>query len=267
MSPITESIQNVIRESGDLILEHFGSRISADRKMDGSFVTSLDREVEKRIRRAIQNEYPDHSILGEEEGIAGNDPDHLWILDPIDGTHNFMRGLPHFAISLGYAHRGVLESGIVFIPSENAWFEGTRGMGARKNGKEIGLAKVSRLEDASLGFDSSFALHPAEMGKLLGDLSSKTFNVRIFGSTAVMLAYLAEGKIDAIVEVSVQPWDYAGGAIIAMEAGAAFCQPDGSPFHLSSTSYLATSPEILESLLGIYEKSGALQILSNGGKP
>lgn len=246
---IHPALKEAVLEAGRLTMERFGQQLEASQKEDGSYATELDHRIEESLRRTIESLYPGHGILGEESGIQNRDREHLWIIDPIDGTHNFMRGLGWFGISVGYAHRGELKLGLVYLPAEDALYEAVLGGGAFRNGQPIHTGQREDLSTATVGFDSSLKPHTRSRTDLLARITEKCFNIRIFGATCVMLTYLAEGRIDAIVEISVKSWDFAGGAVIAREAGAVLIQPDGEAFSIESESYLAGHPAIVPQLL------------------
>ncbi len=182
-------------------------------------VTQFDLASEACIREILSREFPEHSILGEEGGQVGESP-YRWILDPIDGTSNFARGVPHYSISIGLEKDGMGEVGVIMNPSLKDAYSAQKGAGAFKNAKTI---KVSESQELLTSFVTmSFGSLPEDV-KLASSVWTKVLagcqTLRRMGSTALELALLAEGKIDAFMGFSQSPWDVAAGLVLVKEAG------------------------------------------------
>lgn len=185
----------------------------------GDIVTQLDLASEACIREIILRDFPDHSILGEEGGLSGNSP-YRWILDPIDGTSNFARGIPHFCVSIALEQAAQGELGVIVNPSLNETYYAVKHLGACKNTQPLRVSKCQKLIDAFVSM--SFSSKPADLVtvKTLWDkLLEQAQTLRRMGSTALELAYLAEGKLDAFIGFGQSPWDLAAGIVLVEEAG------------------------------------------------
>ena len=182
-------------------------------------VTQVDRETEHLIREVIAEAYPEHSFLGEEHGQSG-ESDHCWVIDPIDGTNNFARNIPHYCVSIALKVKGELELGVIINPSTHQLYQSLTGQGARKEGTPLQVSHCKTLEQAYVTM--SYASSPEAIMKsqaVWQDLLTKSLVLRRWGSTALELAYLAEGKIDAFLGLGQSEWDYAAGVHIVREAG------------------------------------------------
>lgn len=208
-----EHAVRVIRESaaGPLTL----STKSSPRDL----VTQVDYASEAAIRGVISRRHPEHSVLGEEGGLAGTSP-YRWVVDPVDGTSNFARGVPHFAVSIGLEHGGEGVLGVVANPVSGDLYAGVRGAGASKNGRRLFVSSCADLGEAFVTVSfSADARTVARAGPVWDALLLRCQTLRRLGSTALELALLAEGKIDAFVGFGQGAWDVAAGAVLVREAG------------------------------------------------
>lgn len=192
-------------------------------KRPNDFVSDMDIEAEKRLIEALRSTYPDHSFLAEESGEIKGAPDceHQWVIDPIDGTNNFVRGIPHFAISVAHRFRGVTEHALIFDPVKNEMFTALRGKGAYLNGTRLRVRQNKTLQGVLLlsGMPlSARSLAPATI-RVYEALYSDIQDIRMSGSAALDMAYVAAGRADAYFETQLQPWDSAAGALLIKEAG------------------------------------------------
>ncbi|MFH1772272.1 MAG: inositol monophosphatase [Candidatus Omnitrophota bacterium] len=233
------------QDAGRFLLENFGKISKIESKGDRNFATNLDKEAEAMIIDKIKSNFPSHGILAEESGKDGIDKDYVWIIDPLDGTHNFMRNLNIFGVSIGVVHKeNDFIAGIIYMPQDNELYAAERGAGAYKNGNRITVSKHNNLKECSISYDSSIRYAPESMLRVLGGLSKKVFNVRMFGSSARHLSYLAEGSLDAVVEFHDRPWDFAAGVCIIEEAGGKLTTFKGQPLTYKSIGYIATNTVI-----------------------
>ncbi len=241
MSEIINVAINAAKEAGDFLLKNFGKVSEITKKGDRNFATNLDKEAEEMILDKIRTKFPNHGIIAEEGGSSASDREYLWIIDPLDGTHNFMRNIDIFGVSIGLVHKKKFVGGVIYMPKENELYVGEKGGGAYKNNKKIKVSSNDNLKDCSIAFDSSIRYSPEVMLKVLGDLANEVFNVRMFGSSARHLSYLAEGVLDFVVEFHDRPWDFAGGVCIIEEAGGKLSNLKGGPLFYKDIGYIASN--------------------------
>ncbi len=222
-------------------------------KAPNDYVTEIDQKVESEIIAIIQKAYPSHAILGEESGeIAGKNADYLWIIDPIDGTRNFIHGFPQFAVSIAVSYRGKIEHGVIYDPIRQELFSASRGKGARLNDRRMRVSPRKTLDDCLLGTGCPSRHSPKQI-KAYTD-SIKTLlplcgDIRRAGAATLDLAYVACGRLDGFWENSLKIWDIAAGALMIKEAGGIVCDFEGGEDFLSSGNIVAGNPKILKLLL------------------
>lgn len=226
-------------------------------KDHNSFVTEVDRAAEKAIVDTLLEAYPRHAILAEEGGSRG-DSDDVWIIDPLDGTTNFLHGVPQYCISIALAHKGQVTQAVVYDPNRNDLFTATRGAGAFLNDRRIRVSKTKELADSLVctGFPYS------QFGKLdvylqqLGAVIQKSAGVRRPGSAALDLAYIACGRYDAFWELGLQPWDIAAGSLLVQEAGGLITDLSGEGGYMESGDVVAGTPRAFAQLLQTLQAPG-----------
>ncbi|MEU8260785.1 inositol monophosphatase family protein [Micromonospora sp. NPDC048999] len=230
-------------------------------KGDRDVASQLDYAIERDVQTFLAAETPEIGFLGEEQGATG--PSEMrWVLDPIDGTANFVRGLPMCAVSLALAHRNEAVLGIIELPFLGLLYRAAKGGGAYANGREIRASSTSHLNDAIVAI-GDYAVGPDAEARnrlrlaLTAQLAAEVNRVRMTGSAALDLAWLAEGRLDAALTLSNNAWDMAAGVVIAREAGAAVIDQNGAAHDLDSTVTLAVAPLLVEAVLGGYRKSVA----------
>ena len=220
------------------------------RKRHNDFVTDVDKSAEQAIIEVLQKSYPDHAILAEESGSKGAS-DYLWIIDPLDGTTNFIHGFPQYAVSIGLQHKGLLTQAVVYDPAKNELFTASRGHGAYMNDHRIRVSKRAHMREALIGTGFPFR----EMGGLdqyiamFREVTTKTAGVRRAGAAALDLAYVAAGRLDGFWEIGLSPWDMAAGALLIQEAGGLVGDLEGESGYLESGSIVAGNPKIFAQLL------------------
>ena len=225
-------------------------RIKVETKGRNDFVSDADRQAEAAIIDVILQHYPDHAILAEEGGAMG-ESDHVWIIDPLDGTTNFLHGFPVFCVSVAVQVRGRLEHGVIYDPLRQEMFTASRGEGAQLDGRRIRVASRRQLADALVG--TGFPYRHREGGlapylAMLADVIRDSAGVRRPGAAALDLAYVAAGRLDGFWETGLKPWDLAAGALMIREAGGIVSGLDGSENFLESGHVLAGSPKIYAAL-------------------
>jgi myo-inositol-1(or 4)-monophosphatase len=232
---------------GAILSRYFTSReaLLVNNKSASDFVSSADLETEAAVHAALQAEYPDFGAMLEEGGHRqGSNNDYQWIIDPLDGTTNFLFGIPHFAVSIGLAHHGVPVAGVVFNPVGNEIFMAAAGAGATLNGQPIRCATRNRLEQMLLGTGLPFKgkTGHAEIAAELVAPMQQCAGIRRIGAASLDLCYTACGRFDAFWEHQLQPWDVAAGIVIVREAGGLVTRLDGSEDALPFADIIAASP-------------------------
>lgn len=199
--------------------------IKIEEKSKNDYVTEVDKAVEKEILYHLRKAYPDHGFQGEESGTSGSEnADYQWIIDPIDGTTNFINSIPHFAISIACVHKGKIEQGVILDPIKREEFTASRGKGAALNGRRIRVANKSSLSGALIATGIPFNgktmdYLPAYLQSMEDILQQQSAGIRRMGAASLDLAYVAAGRYDGFWEMKLQPWDIAAGILLVQEAG------------------------------------------------
>jgi len=242
--------ENIVRASDDL------ERLEVIEKGVNDFVSEVDITAEQEIIYHLQKAYPEHAILGEESGLTGSeDAEYKWIIDPLDGTTNFVRGIPHYAISIACLYRGKLEHAVVLDPVRREEFTASRGRGAQLNGRRIRVSKAKTLEGALLGTGIPFKDHCDDKleayTKTLNLLAGQCAGIRRAGAASLDLAYVAAGRLDAFWEIGLSSWDMAAGALLIREAGGLVADIDSSENFLESGNIVAGNPKCFKAVLQV----------------
>lgn len=224
-------------------------------KQPNDFVTEVDQRVEQEIISIIKKAYPSHSILGEEGGELPGD-DYQWIIDPLDGTRNFIHGFPYFAVSIAVAYRGKIEHGVIYDPIHQELFTASRGKGAQLNERRIRVSQRKQLEDSLLG--TGFAYRYTDKnnptpGKLLDAMLPTCGDLRRTGAAALDLAYVACGRLDGFWEMGLRIWDMAAGVLLIKEAGGIVCDLNGSEDYLKTGNVVAANPALIKQLVKTFK--------------
>jgi len=210
-------------------------------------VAEIDHESEDFLLDAIVTQFPDHHILAEESGSVNEGGDHLWYIDPLDGTVNYAHNIPIFCVSIGYALRGALQLAAVYNPMCKEMFSAVKGEGAWLNGEPIHTSGAKELGESLLTTGFPYDMWETKNDNLVdyGRFAKRTQGVRRLGAAALDLCYVGAGRFDGFWEQSLKPWDVAAGGLIAREAGAKVTQIDGNPNYLDvPLSILAAPPEL-----------------------
>ena len=219
-------------------------------KSQNDFVTQVDQLAEEAIIEVIKDHYPEHAILAEESGASGNH-DIQWIIDPLDGTTNFMHGFPVFSVSIAVAERNELQHAVVYDPMRQEIFSASRGQGAQLDGRKIRVSKRTTLKGSLIATGFPYRLTESKMDRYLGMLRAvmvETAGVRRPGSAALDLCYVAAGRVDGFWELGLNKWDIAAGALIIKEAGGRISDFAGSDAYLESGNVVAGAPKIYSGL-------------------
>ena len=225
-------------------------KLAVEVKGRNDYVSQADRDAEQEVVDTIHKHYPDHAILAEEGGASG-ESDTVWIIDPLDGTTNFLHGFPVFAVSIGVQVKGRMEHGVVYDPVRQELFTASRGAGAQLDGRRIRVSGQKNLERALIGTGFPFRHAGCEMEPylaMLGKILKNTSGVRRPGAAALDLCYVAAGRLDAFWETGLKAWDLAAGALIIREAGGIVSGLDGSEDYLETGHVLAGTPKIYAAL-------------------
>jgi myo-inositol-1(or 4)-monophosphatase len=250
---LATAIEAVLR-AGETQLAHFGRDIRVEKKGVIDLVTEIDLEIERDFRAMIADRFPDHEVLGEEFGAAGDrdrTPRFCWIFDPIDGTTNYAHGLPIFCASLALEVDGVPVVAAVYDPNRKELFTAERGRGAWLNGRPLHVSSAASLIDSLLVTGFHYGVHkdPDEVIRVFAAFISRARAVRRLGSAALDLCYVGAGRFDGFWEKKLQPWDVAGGALIVLEAGGVVTTLSGDPYASREGSVLASNGHIHEEML------------------
>lgn len=235
--------------------------VRVSQKQVNDFVTEVDQASEQTIIETLLTAYPGHAIWAEESGRVhgAQDSEFVWIIDPLDGTTNFIHGLPIYCVSIALAVRGKVEQAVIYDPSRNDLFTATKGRGAYQNNRRLRVAKRTRLQECliSTGFpyrhDDDFNTYL----RMMGDMMQRTAGLRRPGAAALDLAYVAAGFTDGFFETGLQPWDVAAGSLLITEAGGLVGNFSGDSNFLEQKECMAANPRIygqMVALLGRYSK-------------
>ncbi|AOZ50138.1 inositol monophosphatase family protein [Chromobacterium vaccinii] len=226
--------------------------IRVEKKKHNDFVTEVDRAAEDAIISVILEAYPKHAILAEESGAKGvGSSEYEWIIDPIDGTTNFLHGHPQYAISIALAHKGQVQQAVVYDPNRNDLFTASRGVGAFLNDRRIRVSKRFMMNECVIGtgFPVSDQSYLDQYLGMLKDVIGKTAGVRREGAASLDLCNVACGRTEGFFELNLKPWDIAAGSLIVQEAGGIVTDPTGEQGWFESGDIVAGSPKVLAQLL------------------
>jgi len=256
MHPMLNTAVKAARDAAEII--QFGAqnldRLTIDTKGPGDFVSEIDRKAEETIVDTLLGAYPNHGIIAEEgSGATRGNPnsDHIWIIDPLDGTTNFLHGMPTYCVSIALQVEGKLTQGVIYDPSRNDLFTTSKGAGAFMNNRRMRVSKTLKLRDALIGTGFPFrdGAQFDEYIVQLRNLMPKTAGIRRPGSAALDLAYVAAGFYDGFWEMKLNAWDMAAGALLIQEAGGLVTGIDGEDSYLESGAIVAGTPKIFAELL------------------
>src|SRR5215212_6694317 len=253
MHPILNIAVRAARKAGSVInrasLDGGGLKVRSKRVND--FVTQVDQAAEQAIIEIVKKAYPDHGFQAEESGISGEGAETVWIIDPLDGTTNFIHGFPQYCVSIGVRHRGALAHAVVYDPNRNELFTASKGGGAFLNDRRIRVSSQLKLGEALVGTGFPFKeltrldLYTRQLQTMMKTCSG----VRRAGAAALDLAYVACGRLDAFWELGLAPWDMAAGALLIQEAGGLVGDLKGEQSYMESGDVCCSTPKIFPALL------------------
>jgi myo-inositol-1(or 4)-monophosphatase len=239
------------RRAGEVILRAMNrvDVVKIEEKGRQDFVSAVDREAEAAIIDTLKTAYPNDATLAEESGRSG-ESERVWIIDPLDGTTNFLHGFPCFAISIALQERGALQQAVVYDPTRDELFTATRGAGAQLNSRRIRVSGQRKLDRALIGTgfpvrnEALFDGYVESFRRLM----ARSSGIRRCGAAAIDLAYVACGRLDGFWEFGLNAWDMAAGALLIQEAGGIACTPEGSDKYLITGDIVAGNPHLCESI-------------------
>lgn len=232
--------------------------VRVSQKLSNDFVTEVDHASEEAIIDTLLTAYPDHGIRAEESGTTrGNaDSDHVWIIDPLDGTTNFVHGFPQYAVSIALKHRGQIMQAVVYDPTRNELFTATRGRGAFMNDRRIRVSRRTKLAEALIGTGFPFRQlqHLDEYVRMFKLITEQTAGIRRPGAAALDLAYVAMGRLDGFWEFGLSAWDVAAGSLLIQESGGMIADFAGGTDYLTSGNIVAGNPKVHAELLALVQQ-------------
>ncbi len=249
------------KKAGAFIKENYKNENLVSYKDPHNIVSEVDVEAESLILYTLQKAFPRHSFFSEEKGMIDNRSDYLWIIDPLDGTTNFTHHFPHFCVSIALTHKGEAMLGVIYQPMQNELFAAQKGKGSSLNGNHLTINNGVALEKTVLiinrGASKKEKLRHGDMVKLMSDYSR---SIRVFGSTALDLCYVASGKFDVFMQNGCMAYDCAAGGLIAKEAGAFISDFSGNPWRIDmekANDVLVAPPPLHKKLLAILKNAHA----------
>ena len=252
-----EAACRAAQEAGALLARHADKSKTVSIKRNAiDLVTEIDKASEKLIRRILNRAAPGFGFLGEESAPEKSSSPYRWIVDPIDGTNNFVHGLPLFGVSIGLEHNGEMTVGVIYDPMRRELFSALRGHGAHLNGRRIRVSPTRELSKSLLatGFSFNFRKHPQPYLGSFQDFQCRSHGVRRIGSTVFCLASVAAGRVEGFYERDLWPWDVAAGMLLVEEAGGKVSNLEGKPATLTGGRLLATNGHIHPQMLRVLKK-------------
>jgi myo-inositol-1(or 4)-monophosphatase len=258
VNPELAFLESLARQAGGILRAGVNQHFQIDKKGVIDLVTEMDHRSEAFILGAIRQKFPAHRIVSEEIGLVEGDADHVWYVDPLDGTVNYAHGIPLYTVSIAYAEEGQVRLGAVYDPSRDEMYTGKRGSGSWLNGQPIRVSAAQDLDQSLLvtGFPYDIRTHPQKNLDHFARFSLHSRGVRRLGSAALDLCYLAAGRLDGFWEIRIKSYDIAAGGLIAEEAGARVTKVDGSPDYIAPPcSILAAAPGIHAQMLELLNQA------------
>jgi myo-inositol-1(or 4)-monophosphatase len=255
LTPEQTIAEEAARAGGAVAARYFREGVTMRSKDVANLVSDADVEAEHAIAAVIKKAFPSHTILGEEAHETGDaTAEHLWVVDPIDGTNNFAHRIPHFAVSVAYYHAGVAQCGVIFNPVRDEWHSAAKGQGAFHDGRQVFVDEATRLDEVIVGVGFYYdrgAMMEATLDAI-GDLKRKQIHgIRRFGTASLDLCMVGLGLYGAYFEYQLSPWDFAAGRLFVEEAGGLVTDARGGQLPLGKSSILATNGKIHEAMLEV----------------
>jgi len=254
MHPMLNTAVKAARRAGNIISRATRNLdvVAVREKAANDFVSEVDREAERVIISTLHEAYPGHAILAEESGASGAS-EYRWIIDPLDGTTNFLHGFPQYCVSIALEHRGVVTQAVIYDPARNDLFTASRGRGAFLNETRIRVSKRNHMKPGLIGTGFPFKeiAHLEAYLAMLRDVMKGSAGVRRAGSAALDLAFVAAGRLDAFWQIGLSRWDMAAGSLLITEAGGLVGDLEGNEGWMESGNIVAGTPKVFGELLQI----------------
>lgn len=242
---------------GEIVARYFREGVTMRSKATSDLVSDADVESEQAIVDYIHQHFPEHAVLGEESHAGDTTAEHLWIIDPLDGTSNFAHQIPHFAIAIAYFHRGQAQCGVIYNPIRDDWYTVVRGEGAFHNGRKVHVADNARLNEVLIGVGFYYdrgAMMEATLSAIRELFQQNIHGIRRFGTASLDLCQVATGSFGAFFEYELAAWDFTAGQLFVEEAGGRVTTCAGDETPLARTSVLATNGTLHPAVLEIVRK-------------
>lgn len=253
MHPIVNIATRAARQAGDIIMRNTErmDKITIQNKSENDYVTEVDQMAEQEIIRTIRKAYPDHAILAEESGQTAGTSEFEWVIDPLDGTTNYLYQFPQYSVSIAVRQKGRLEHAVVFDPLKDEIFSASRGDGAQMNGRRIRVSQTRGLEGALLGTGFPFKdqRYLDVYLQMLKTMIEPSAGIRRAGSAALDLAYVAAGRLDGFWELNLNPWDMAAGLLLIQEAGGMVSDIKGGHNIFETGHVIAGNPKVFKAMV------------------
>jgi len=260
MHPMLNTAVKAARKAGSIITRASFDvdKLTIRSKRKNDFVSEVDEAAEDAIISTLRAAYPDHGILAEESGARAAKSDYVWVIDPLDGTTNFLHGFPQYCVSIALMHKGRPTQAVVLDPNRNELFTASKGAGAFLNDRRIRVSRVDKLEDALMatGFPFREIGNLQDYLRMLENVMRTTSGIRRPGAAALDLAWVACGRVDGFWEIGLSPWDMAAGALLVREAGGLIADLEGNEGYLDSGRVVASNAKIFGAFLKLlHERS------------
>jgi myo-inositol-1(or 4)-monophosphatase len=257
--PLLDSATDAAQIGGDILMRYLREGVQIrDKSADGGktydLVSDADIESEKAIATYLRDQYPGHELLGEEELVGDVDAEHLWIIDPLDGTNNFAHQIPHFAVSIAYYHRGKPIVGAILNPARSEMFTAVRGGGAHRNGQRVSVCDSDSLARTLIGCGFYYdrgAMMRSTLAAVEEFFGNEIHGIRRFGTAALDLCQVGCGHFGGFFEYQLSPWDFAAGRLFVEEAGGIVTNGKGHPLRLETTSVVASNGKLHDAVIDI----------------
>ena len=253
-----EIAQKAARIGGDIVARYFREGVEIRSKDAHNLVTDADIESEKAIVDCIRETFPEHEVMGEEGHTADVSAEHLWIIDPLDGTTNFAHQIPHFAVSIAYFFQGKPACGAIWNPIRDDWYLAARGQGATHNGEKVSAATETQLKDVLVGVGFYYdrgAMMEATLSAIRELFEQQIHGIRRFGTASLDLAQVGCGLFGAFFEYELSPWDFAAGQLFVEEAGGTITDCRGEELPIEKSSVLASNTHLHPAVLDIVKRN------------
>lgn len=248
MQPMLSIAIKAVRRAATVIargsLDMEQNKVEINRKGPNDYVTSVDIAAEQAIIEVLREAYPEHAVLGEESGLVGTTAsEYVWVIDPLDGTRNFVHGIPNYAISVALTHRGIPQHAAIYDPNLNEMFTASRGSGMFLNDRRVRVSTRRTLDEAILSGRCP-KTHEADLHRQFFQLMNECSAYRQLGSSVLELAYLAAGRVDIVFNTHLKPWDMAAGSLLILEAGGLIGDFQGEQNWQSTGDIIAANPRL-----------------------